>query len=71
MRSRTDLYRANAEACRHEADLPQNVPQRDRWLKLDDQWSKMAEEAKKDRRRVHATSRLAPSRLRDIPPLQI
>jgi hypothetical protein len=52
MRSRSDLYKANAEACRHQADLPQNAAQKDRLLKLAGQWTNLAEQAKKDSARI-------------------
>jgi len=46
--SRVELYRAKAENCRHQADLPQNAFNRDRWLKLAQQWSALADNAEKD-----------------------
>lgn len=52
MASRSDIYRANAEACRFQAALPQNADQKGRWLKLADEWTKLAAEAKKDRARI-------------------
>jgi hypothetical protein len=53
-RSRAELYRAKAETCGHQAALPQNAPQKDRWLKLAEQWSALADNAKKDRARARA-----------------
>ena len=46
-RSKVELYRAKAEICRHQADLPQSAPHRDRWLKLAEQWSALADNAEK------------------------
>jgi hypothetical protein len=56
MRSRSDIYRANAEACRYQATLPQNAAEKDRLFKLADEWTKLAEEAKKDRARLRGTT---------------
>jgi hypothetical protein len=52
MRSRSDLYKANAEACRHQAASPKNAAQKDRLLKLAEQWTNLAEQAKKDSARI-------------------
>ena len=52
MPSRSDLYKANAEACRQQAALPQNASQQDRLLKLAEQWTNLAEQAKKDSARI-------------------
>lgn len=46
---RSDLYQLNAETCRHQAALPQNAADKDRLLKLSEQWTELAERAKKDR----------------------
>ena len=50
--SRVKLYQAKAETCRQQAALPQNAAVNDRWLKLAEQWSALADIAKKDRPRV-------------------
>ena len=55
---RSDLYKANAEACRHQAALPQNPAQKNRLLKLAEQWTEMAERARK-----------APARIGNIKPV--
>jgi hypothetical protein len=46
MRSRSDIYRARAEECSHQATLPQNAAHKDRLLKLADEWTKLAMGAK-------------------------
>jgi hypothetical protein len=46
------LYQAKAETCRQQAALPQNAAVKDRWLKLAEEWSALADIAKKDRPRV-------------------
>jgi hypothetical protein len=51
-RSRAEIYRAKAETCRQQAALPQNASQKDRWLKLAEQWSALADNVKKDRTRA-------------------
>jgi hypothetical protein len=56
-RSRMEMYRRKAEACRHQAALPQNASQKDRWLKLADDWSRLADTAKKDRSRTARTKK--------------
>ncbi|HEV7358244.1 MAG TPA: hypothetical protein VGN99_09640, partial [Steroidobacteraceae bacterium] len=48
MHSRAAIYRAKAEACSRQADLPQNTSERDRWLKLAEQWTKLARQAEHD-----------------------
>jgi hypothetical protein len=60
-RSRAEIYRAKAETARQQAGLPQNASQKDRWLKLAEQWSALADSAKKDRRRVRKAKRRAAS----------
>jgi len=67
MRSRSDIYRARAEACSHQATLPQNTAQKDRLLKLAEQWAEMAERAKKDRARVGRIKRDAASSRLHVP----
>jgi hypothetical protein len=63
------MYRAKAEACSHQATLPQNAAQRDRWLKLADEWTKLAIEGKKDRgRRVAVSPRLHVGRIASTGP---
>jgi len=60
MRSRAEIYQAKAETCRHHAKLAKDASERDRLLKLADQWSKMAEDATRrtsDRRVISATLR--------------
>jgi hypothetical protein len=52
MRSRTEIYRANAEVCGQQAAVPRNASQRERWIRLAEQWSKLAEGAKKDPARI-------------------
>jgi len=57
--TRVELYRAKAELCRQQAVLPQNAAQKDRWLKLAEQWSKLADDGNTERprgRRVKSTS---------------
>jgi len=49
-RSRVELYEAKAEACRQQAALRQKSSVKDRWLRLAEQWSALAAQAKKDRR---------------------
>jgi len=56
-RSRAEIYRAKAETCRQQATLPQNAAQRDRWLKLAEQWSALADNAKKERKRMRKAKR--------------
>jgi hypothetical protein len=51
---RSQIYRANAEACSHQASPLQNSDQKRRWQKLADQWMKMAENAKNERPRIRA-----------------
>jgi len=50
MRSRVEIYRAKEDLCRQAASL-NDGPEKNRWLALADQWSRMAEHAKPDRRR--------------------
>jgi hypothetical protein len=50
--NRVALYQSNADACRHQATLLQNASNKERWLKLADQWSKMADEAKRQPARI-------------------
>jgi hypothetical protein len=60
MRSRAEIYRAKAETCRHRAKLAKDTSERDRLLEMADQWSKVAEDAKRqpsDRRAVSAILR--------------
>ena len=45
---RDDLYKSHAETCRRQSALPQNASQKDRLLKLAEQWMELAERAKKD-----------------------
>jgi hypothetical protein len=44
-RYRLEMYKAKAEICSRQAALLQNGFQRDRLLKLAEQWSKLADEA--------------------------
>ena len=46
MRSRYELYCAKAEECSRQATLPQNAAQKDRLLKLAEEWTNMAKGAK-------------------------
>jgi len=60
MGSRAEIYRAKAETCRQHAKLAKDASERNRLLKLAEQWSKMAEDAKRqssDRRVISTTSR--------------
>jgi hypothetical protein len=60
MRSRVEIYQARADTCRHHAKLAKGASERNRLLKLADQWSKMAEDAKRqssDRRVIATTPR--------------
>ena len=52
MPSRAEIYRANAEVCSHQAGLPRNASEKERWIKLAKQWSTLAELAKHDRTRI-------------------
>jgi len=55
-RSRAELYQAKAEACRKQAALRQKGSVKARWLKLAEQWSALAAQAKNDRPRVRNAS---------------
>ena len=46
MSSRAEVFRAKAEMCRVQAALRGDTPVGRRWLKLSQQWSEMAENAK-------------------------
>jgi hypothetical protein len=60
---RDDLYQSNAEMCRCQAALPQNASQKERLLKLAEQWMELAEQAKKDPARIRtAMPVVTPSR---------
>jgi hypothetical protein len=50
MRSRAEMYQANAEACRHQAALRNDASEKRRCLVLAEQWTQMAEAARKQRR---------------------
>jgi hypothetical protein len=50
MRSRAEMYQANAEACRHQATLRDDASEKCRCLVLAEQWAQMAEAARKQRR---------------------
>jgi hypothetical protein len=56
---RVSIYRANAEACMHQAAFPQNVSQKDQWLKLADEWSEMAEGERRHPTRIRRVRRLS------------
>jgi putative SOS response-associated peptidase YedK len=63
MRSRPEIYLANAEACRHQAALRNDPSEKHRCLVLADQWTQMAEAAKKQRPRKRYVPRMtAPPR---------
>jgi hypothetical protein len=68
MRSRTEIYRANAEVCSHQAALPRNASQRERWIKLAEQWSKLAEEAKQDGARIRRAKHAPQAASRNLHP---
>ena len=51
MRSRPEIYLANAEACRQQAALRSDPSEKRRCLVLAEQWVQMAEAAKKLRQR--------------------
>jgi hypothetical protein len=61
--NRVALYQSNAKECRHQATLPQNESNRDRWLKLADQWSNMADEAKRQPARIRGFRRRPSSQI--------
>jgi len=66
MRSRLAIYQAREEACRHQATFPQNAAQKDRLLKLAEQWAEMAERVKKDRAHFDRIKRGAASSRRHL-----
>jgi hypothetical protein len=47
MLSRPEIFRAKAEACRHQAGLAKEEKRRLLLLTLAEQWSKMADEAER------------------------
>jgi len=49
---RAKIYQSKAELCRHQADLPQNASEKQRWLKVANEWSKLADQAKRDPARI-------------------
>jgi putative SOS response-associated peptidase YedK len=58
MRSRPEIYLANAEACRQQAALRNDPSEKQRCLVLADQWTRMAEAAKKQRQRRRYVPRM-------------
>jgi len=58
MCSRCEVYQAKVEASRRQAQLAGDDTQRARWLKLADQWSRMAKEAQLLHRPVIQPTRL-------------
>jgi len=67
MRQRREIYQAKIELCRQQAQSSNDDGQRARWLKLADQWSKMAQEIQQPlRKRVNRPARAkVPSYARD------
>jgi hypothetical protein len=51
MRNRVKLYTANIEMCRRAVEMADDKMLRARWNELAAQWTKLAEEAGKTRRR--------------------
>jgi hypothetical protein len=64
---RVSIYRANAEACMHQAAFPQNASQKDQWLKLADQWMQMAEDAIRQPGRSRRVRRPSSSQIHSRP----
>jgi putative SOS response-associated peptidase YedK len=60
MRSRPEIYQANAEACRQQAALRSDPSEKRRCLVLADQWMQMAEAAKKQQRHEKRLKRYIP-----------
>jgi putative SOS response-associated peptidase YedK len=58
MRSRPEIYQANAEACRQQAGLRSDPSEKRRCLVLADQWTQMAEAARKQRQRKRYVPRI-------------
>jgi len=63
MRSRREIYQAKMEACRHQAELAQDDIQKDRWTRLAEQWSKMADETRQAAARPVTPMRRSRARL--------